>query len=647
MFAFKQSKGKSAGNKGSGGPKPPPLGRRVTSTPLSVSLAANAHAIRTQFGESSDLRLRITASPAAPGIKLAILYLQGIVDETSIREDILDKLQFAHADEETHGRGSKERQMQTLVHRLRTEIITAPLTEPVTTLERALDALLLGCCLVLVDGSSEAFATDAAGGAVRAVTEPTSQTVIRGPQQGFTESLETNIGQIRRIIRSEQMIVETQRIGRQTCTQVALIYMKNTVRMEFVEEARSRLAAIDIDGIIDSGYIEEFIQDKTFTLFPTVIHSERPDQVSAYLLEGHIAIISDGSPFGLIAPVTFFRFFQSPEDYYQRFDIASFLRMLRMSAFLLTIHLPALYIAITTFHQEMMPTNLLITLSAQREGIPLPALAEALLMELIFEVLREAGVRMPRAIGAAISVVGALVIGTASVQAGLVSAAMVIIVALTAMSSFVAPQLNIANSARLMRFLFMISAGMLGFVGIISLDLIFIIHLAGLHSFGIPYLAPMAPWVKGSWRDTIFRMPRWAMPLRPAMTHRGARKRVAGGKPKSQQQEAPQSLPPELPGQQQPSSMQGSGQGQQPGSGQGQQPGSGQSQQPGSGQGQQPGGGQGQQPGSGQGQQPGSGQGQQTGGGQSQQPGSGQGQLPQVAPVDHKRQPNEQRGEQQ
>ncbi|WP_228551547.1 spore germination protein [Paenibacillus sp. FSL W8-1187] len=518
--------------KRTGGPlkAAPSPGRRKSATPLSASLAANAQAIRRQFGDSADLRLRMTESPAFPGVRLAVLYLQGIVDENGIRESILDKLQSAPPPAE-EGRRADRGGLAEATERLRAGVITAGLTEPVATIEKALDSLLLGCCLILIDGSGTALAADADGGERRPVGEPISQTVIRGPQQGFTESIGTNLGQLRRIIRSERLIVESRRIGRQTCTEVALVYLKDTARPELVEEARRRLAAIDVDGVIDSGYLEEYIQDKTFTFFPTLLNTERPDQTAAYLLEGHVAILSDGSPFALLAPVTLYRFFQSPEDYYQRFDIASFLRLIRMGAFLISLHLPALYIAITTFHQEMMPTNLLISLSAQREGVPFPALVEALLMELTFEVLREAGVRMPRAIGPAISIVGALVIGTATVQAGLVSAAMVIIVAFTAISSFVAPQVNIANAARLMRFLFMLSAGVLGFVGIISLDLILIIHLAGLHSFGIPYLAPMAPWVKGSWRDTILRMPRWSMTLRPALARKGSRKRQAGGKP--------------------------------------------------------------------------------------------------------------------
>lgn len=523
----------NGGNGGNGGAaKPPPLGRRKTATALSPSLAANAHAIRMQFHHSGDLRLRLLSSGALPGIQLAALYLQGIVDEEAIRKNVLEPLQAAEA--AAPGSLKGKGRLKDRIEQLRLNVISTGLTEPVRTLEGALDALLLGCCLLLVEGSDEAVAAEAAGGETRQVGEPTAQTVIRGPQHAFTESARTNIGLIRRIIRSERLTVESRRIGRETCTEVSLLYMNGIVDAEIVKEARRRLDDIDIDSVLDSGYIEEFIQDSSFTPFPTVLNTERPDQAAAGLLEGHFAVVVDGSPYVLLGPVTFFRFFQSPEDHYQRFDIASFLRLIRIAAFFISMHLPALYIAITTFHQEMLPSNLLIGLSAQREGVPFPALVEAFLMELTFEVLREAGVRMPRAIGPAISIVGALVLGTAAVQAGLVSAAMVIIVAFTAISNFVVPQINIAIAARLIRFLLMVSAGILGFVGIISVDLFVIIHLAGLYSFGVPYLKPVAPYVKGEWKDTFVRAPRWSLVRRPVIAQKGGRRRQPGGKPKRQ-----------------------------------------------------------------------------------------------------------------
>ena len=231
------------------------------------------------------------------------------------------------------------------------------------------------------------------------------------------------------------------------------MFIKGIVNDKVVEEVRKRLDRIDIDGILESGYIEELIQDETYTPFPTVYNTERPDVIAAGLLEGRIAILVDGTPFVLLVPALFTQYFQSAEDYYQRSDFG-LLRMLRYLALFIALLGPSLYIAITTFHQEMLPTALLISLAAQREGVPFPAFIEALMMEVTFEILREAGVRMPRAVGQAVSIVGALVIGQAAVEAGIVSAAMVIVVSITAIANFSFPSFNMAISIRILRFVF-------------------------------------------------------------------------------------------------------------------------------------------------------------------------------------------------
>jgi spore germination protein KA len=349
------------------------------------------------------------------------------------------------------------------------------------------------------------------------VEEPQSQTVIRGPKEGFTENIRTNTALIRRKIKSPDLWIINRKIGRQTQTDVSVMYLHGIADEKIVNEILQRLDRIDTDSILESGYIEEFIQDRTFTPFPTITNTERPDAVAGAVLEGKVAILVDGTPFVLIAPITIFKLFQSSEDYYQKHDIATFLRLLRMVSFVISMLLPSLYIAITTFHQQMLPTLLLISLAAQREGVPFPALVEAFAMEITFEVLREAGVRMPRAIGSAISIVGALVLGQAAVQAGLVSAAMVIIVSFTAIASFVAPSISISNSARLLRFGFMILAATLGLFGIIAGMIAVLIHLSGLRSFGIPYLVPVAPFIPSDQKDTLIRVPWWAMKRRPRL----------------------------------------------------------------------------------------------------------------------------------
>ena len=481
----------SGGKGGTGAPlqahKSP--GRRTSVTPLSVSLAANAHAIRLQFHQSADLVLRMSASPAAPGRGLAVLYLQGIVDESVIRQDIVARLEGATCPE---GGGPRDAGRQ-LLEKLRVEVMTTSLSQVVSTLETALDALLLGCCLLLVDGSAEAIAAEAAGGEMRPVGEAGGQTVLRGPRHSFNESLHTNIGLIRRILRSEKLTVETLRIGRQTCTETALLYVHGIAEEGLVGQARSRLDEIDIDGITDSAGIEGYIQDGRLSPFPTVMNTERPDEVCESLLQGGIAIVVDGSPFVLLAPVTFPRFFHSRGDDSGRFGIGGFLRIIRLAAFFLSLNLTGLYVAVTTFHQEVMPSDLLVSLSAQREGVPFPALAEALLLELTLEMLREAGVRMPRAIGPAAPSAAPSCWERRRCSAGLASPGMVVVVSFAALSGYAAPGLG---TVRLLRFLLLISAGLLGFVGIIAIDLFILIHLASLQSFGVPYLSSPAAWTK-------------------------------------------------------------------------------------------------------------------------------------------------------
>jgi len=287
-----------------------------------------------------------------------------------------------------------------------------------------------------------------------------------------------------------------------------------------VDEVKKRLKGIDIDSIIESGYIEQLIEDQPYSVFPTMYHTERPDSVAGNILEGRIAILVDGTPFVLLAPAVFIQFFQAVEDYYVRFDIATALRFLRILMFFISMVAPAIYIAATTFHQEMIPTGLLIVIAAQRETVPFPAFIEALIMEVTFEILREAGVRMPRAVGNAISIVGALVIGQAAVQAGIVSPAMVIIVSITAIASFATPSVAMAISARLIRFVFMAAAAAFGFYGISAVMVILVIHLCSLRSFGVPYMFPLAPITAANLGDTFVRGPLWALRDRPKLITR-------------------------------------------------------------------------------------------------------------------------------
>jgi spore germination protein KA len=312
---------------------------------------------------------------------------------------------------------------------------------------------------------------------------------------------------VRSRIQNAKVRLKLTKVGNVTKTDVGIMYLEGIANPSIVKEALTRLKKINIDSILEANYIEEAVRDNRKTLFPLMQSSERPDVVTANLLEGKVAIIIQGTPFVLILPVLLIQFFQSPEDYYENNAFSSFLRLIRIGSFLLNMYASAVYLALITHHQGLIPTTLMVTLMAQRERVPFPAIIELLLMELAFEVLREAGVRMPRAIGPAVSIVGALILGQAAVEAGFVSAAIVIIVATSAINSFTLPNTNIVNTARGLRFLLIFSSAFIGFYGILLLTLCMLVHLCSLRSFGVPYVAPFAPFRMGAQKDSLIRFP--------------------------------------------------------------------------------------------------------------------------------------------
>lgn len=499
---FLRRRRSSDGGGGSNGP---------SGTQLSRRLETNLDTIRQELGNSSDVTIR-SIRDVQDRVVAAIVYIDGIVNFDTINQLLLKPVMQRIHELSSNGSSLSASKLEAL---LAGGTIQLGRVLEIGDWDHLFTELLSGSSIVLLEGSAVAISAATRGGEKRSVEEPSSQTVTRGPKEGFTEDILTNVSLIRRRIKSKLVRVEFRTIGRLTSTSVGIIYLQGIAQDSVVEEIRRRLSRIDVDGILESGYVEEFIQDEAWTPFPTIANSERPDAIAAGILEGQVAIIVDGSPFVLLAPVTFVKFLQSSEDYYQRYDMATFLRILRIVSFFVSMLLPSLYIAITTFHQEMLPTPLLISLAAQREGVPFPALIEALLMEITFEVLREAGVRMPRVIGPAISIVGALVLGQAAAQAGLVSAAMIIVVSFTAIANFVIPALNMAIAARLIRFAMMLLAATLGLFGIMSGVMILLIHLVSLRSFGVPYLAPFAPVRTSNLKDVVVRAPWWKMNKRP------------------------------------------------------------------------------------------------------------------------------------
>ncbi|WP_309491748.1 spore germination protein [Paenibacillus anseongensis] len=384
---------------------------------------------------------------------------------------------------------------------------------------QAIHQLLDGHCLLIPSADSKYLSFDVSKSSYRSIEEPSSEVAIRGPREGFVEDISQNVPLIRKRLKSKNLIFEKIVLGSQTQTTIYISYLRDVASPQVVDEFRRRISSIRTDGIIESAYIEEWIQDKTLSPFPQLITTERPDSVVAKLLEGQVAVLTDGTPMVLLGPVTFFQFFTSPEDHYQRADIATLIRWLRMFTFLLAIFIPALYVSIVSYHQELLPTSLLINLSAQREQVPFPAFVEATIMMVTFEILREAGLRMPRIAGQAISIVGALVLGQAAVEAGLISAAMVIVVSLTAISNFISPSYSFGIAQRIVQFAFLGLSSVLGLYGLLIGVYIMLVHLASLRSFGVHYLSPVAPLYLSAWKDMIIRVPRFLMNRLPRWSH--------------------------------------------------------------------------------------------------------------------------------
>ncbi|WP_243388155.1 spore germination protein [Bacillus kexueae] len=491
-------------------------GTKHTKNLLSESLNDNVTFMMNVFEDCGDIVFR--SFSIGGDVAACIVYFENLVDKEKIDDHILASLM-----KETN---LEEDQLERVIN----EKISVSDVEKVDYLDDCVQWILHGYTLVLINGLTKAYVAQLPKYDTRAIEDPPAESVIRGPREGFIESLPINTSLIRRKIKSPKLKMKKYVLGRYTYTQVVMAYIDDLVDQDLIDEVVTRLNRIEIDGVIESGYIEEFIEDNTYSPFPQILHSERPDVAAANLLEGRIVILVDGSPFVLILPVTLFSFIQAPEDYYQRSMMSSLIRTMRDFFLGIALLLPSFYVAILTFHQEMVPTNLLLRFAAAREQLPFPALVEALLMEITFEALREAGLRLPKQAGAAVSIVGALVVGEAAVSAGLVSSPMVMVVAITGIASFTIPRFSLAISLRMLRFPMIILAGTLGLVGIMLGIILIIVHLSSLRSFGVPYLAPIAPLKVSELKDTFIRAPWWSMRKRPHLTGQYRPERVEGGK---------------------------------------------------------------------------------------------------------------------
>jgi spore germination protein KA len=483
-----------------------------SSTPVKKDINANLNYFKNVTKNCHDVVIRPFKIGKNPDLSAFLVYIDGMVDKELLNKSIVTPLMLNSQEEEINN-FLKDNPYDYIENHL----LASASLQDTKQLEKAVSFVHSGSTAIFIDGLDKALIVGTEGYSSRNVEEPVVEPIIRGPREGFTEVLRTNTALIRRKIKSPKLKLEIIKIGSITNTQVALLYIDGLVNNKILEEVKRRIKRIKIDGVLDTNYVAEFIRDNYLTPFPLLHRTEKPDVVAGEMLSGKVAIIVDGSPSALIAPSLFVEYIISSEDYYMNFVFASFTRWIRYLSLLIAVFLPAVYVAITTYHQEMIPTPLAISIAAAREGVPFPTFFEAVLMGLVFEILREAGTRMPRTIGQAVSIVGTLIIGDAAVSAGLTSPAMVIITALTGLAVFTIPTPELVVALIPIRFFLLILGAVIGLLGVMLATIIIIAYLASLRSFGVPYLSPLAPLSPRDLKDVGIRAPWWMMRMRPRL----------------------------------------------------------------------------------------------------------------------------------
>lgn len=441
--------------------------------------------LKREFGlnESADVKMReFTVKIGENIVDACVFFIDGLADKELLNDFILEPLMVK----------SREIEIKTA-----DEIQDVLLPQAECTLEDKIEnlsfSLNYGSAILLVNGMEKAVSIDIKGWDAKPIGEPQSEKVIRGPNDSFNEQLRANTALVRRLIRNKNLVVDEKEVGKISRTPCAVIYMKNIADDKLVEEVKRRVEGIDIDYIMTSAELEMYIEEKTYSTLPQFLSTERPDRTVKAVLDGKVALIVDGSPYAIIAPVTFYELNESSEDSYVRVPYANMMRVVRSIAFLFSLLLPGLYISVMNFHNELLPTNLLIAIIAAKEEVPFTTLIELIFMEIALEIIREAGVRVPNSAGTTLSIVGALILGQAAVDAKLVSPVVIIIVSLAAIGSFATPNYYLGLSARVMKFIYIILGGTAGFLGITAG--LFIHGLLWVHTYsvGVPMFSPYAP----------------------------------------------------------------------------------------------------------------------------------------------------------
>jgi len=468
---------------------------------IDKDINTNIANLKTVFGSSDDIVYREFTFGVNKEIKAILCFVDGLIDKALIDEYLMKSLMLnIHIDNYDPSLD----EAQNMFSHIKNFVINTVELEEINNFDKGIGSILAGNSILFINGCNSILSISAKGGKTREVTQLEAEVSIRGPRVAFTEVLRVNTSLVRRIIKNPDLTFESLILGNKTHTDITIAFIKGIADLKVVAEVKRRLDNIHIDAILESGNIEQLIDDNPFSPFATVGNSEKPEKVASKLLEGRVAIFCNGTPFVLTVPYLLTESIQVLDDYSSRPISASIIRLIRCLAFFITISLPALFVAFASYHQEMVPTVFLVATAASREGVPFPVFLEAILTEFTFQLLRESGIRMPKAVGSAVAIVGTLVIGQAAVEANIVSAPMVIVVALSGVTSFIVPTLF--DAVLVFRFILLVLSGLFGLFGI-AIGLLFMLtHLCYLESFGTPFMSPFAPLNWYNLKDTIIRL---------------------------------------------------------------------------------------------------------------------------------------------
>jgi spore germination protein KA len=436
------------------------------------------------------------------------IYLEGVIEYARLNEDVLRPLMSSTFDQEKEG-------VRDLLDLICGTFLTVGDVQSLKTRSALVNAIFDGLTVLIFDGLTEVLAIEIRGGLQRDPNEPTTERSLRGSKEGFVENIVTNIGMVRRRLRDPNLVVEKTIVGRRTRTDAAILYISDIADPGVVDEIRKRIDGIDIDGVTSVGYIEQLTEDSPNSIFPQYWTTERPDRIVIQLLEGRVGVMLNGTPFALCLPGSFTQFMRTPEDYYERTWVASFMRLFRYAAFFLAISLPAVYIALLSFQPELIPFKLVMSLAQSRKQVPFPPVVEMLLQEGIIQLIIEAGARLPTPLSQTIGVVAGIVLGQAAISANLASPVVIIVITVTTIATFSLPTFSMVQATRVLRIGMLLLAAAFGFYGFSFGWLLIMTHLCDLESVGVPYFAPFGPTRYADLKDSIFRTHLWKLKQRP------------------------------------------------------------------------------------------------------------------------------------